>query len=51
MPFIVDSVTVEIERHGLAVQLVVHPVVDVRRDADGNLLGVPEPSRHVDDGP
>src|SRR5450755_2157083 len=27
MPFIVDSVTVEVERHGLAVQLAVHPVV------------------------
>jgi glutamate dehydrogenase len=40
MPFLVDSVTVELERHGLAVQLAVHPVVDVRRDGDGNLLGV-----------
>jgi glutamate dehydrogenase len=40
MPFIVDSVTVEVERHGLAVQLAVHPVVDVRRDDEGNLLGV-----------
>jgi glutamate dehydrogenase len=40
MPFIVDSVTVEVERHSLAVQLAVHPVVDVRRDDEGNLLGV-----------
>ncbi|MDQ1466587.1 MAG: glutamate dehydrogenase, partial [Actinomycetota bacterium] len=40
MPFLVDSVTVELERHGLAVQLVVHPVVVVHRDGDGNLLGL-----------
>jgi glutamate dehydrogenase len=39
MPFLVDSITVELERHALAVQLVVHPVVEVRRDPDGNLLG------------
>src|SRR5204863_5413321 len=40
MPFVVDSITVELERHGLAVQLVVHPVVVVRRDENGNLLGL-----------
>src|SRR5450432_4136942 len=40
MPFVVDSITVELERHGLGVALVVHPVVAVRRDGDGNLLGV-----------
>ena len=40
MPFVVDSITVELERHGLAVQLVVHPVVVVRRDDEGNLLGL-----------
>ena len=40
MPFVVDSITVELERHGLAVQLVVHPVVVVRRDDNGNLIGL-----------
>ena len=38
-PFLVDSITVELERHGLAVQLVVHPVIALQRDGDGNLLG------------
>jgi glutamate dehydrogenase len=45
-PFLVDSVTVELERHGLAVQLVVHPVVALQRDADGNLLGPAGPDAH-----
>jgi glutamate dehydrogenase len=40
MPFVVDSITSELERHGRAVQLTVHPVIDVRRDDNGNLLGV-----------
>src|SRR4051812_47519722 len=40
MPFLVDSVTMEIDRHGLGLQLVVHPIVKVRRDRDGNLLGL-----------
>ncbi len=40
MPFLVDSVTMEIDRHGLGLQLVVHPVVKVRRDTEGRLLGV-----------
>ncbi len=39
-PFLVDSVTVGLERHGLAVQLVVHPVVVALRDDEGNLLGL-----------
>ena len=42
MPFLVDSVTMEIDRHGLGLQLVVHPIVKVRRDRDGNLIGLVE---------
>jgi len=38
MPFLVDSVSAELNRHGLTVHLVIHPVVRVRRDAQGRLL-------------
>jgi glutamate dehydrogenase len=40
MPFLVDSVTAELSRRDLAVQLVIHPVVRVRRSAHGELLGL-----------
>jgi len=38
MPFLVDSVTMAIDRHDLGVHLVVHPVLEVRRTDDGTLL-------------
>jgi glutamate dehydrogenase len=34
MPFLVDSVTTELNRRGLAVHLVVHPVLSVARDEE-----------------
>ncbi len=40
MPFIVDSVTVAVERRLGIVQLSIHPIVTVRRTRDGQLLGV-----------
>ena len=40
MPFLVDSVTMELDRHGLGLQLAVHPIVRVRRDDTGRLLGL-----------
>jgi glutamate dehydrogenase len=40
MPFIVDSVTMELARQGFTIDLVIHPVIRVRRDADGQLLEV-----------
>ncbi|ACJ00077.1 NAD-glutamate dehydrogenase [Rhodospirillum centenum] len=43
MPFLVDSVSAELNRHGLSVHLVIHPVVKVARDADGRLLELYEP--------
>ena len=33
MPFLVDSVTMALDRHDLGIHLVVHPVLEVRRDA------------------
>jgi glutamate dehydrogenase len=37
MPFLVDSVTAEVVRQGIVAQHVVHPIVVVRRDAEGAL--------------
>ena len=35
MPFLVDSITAELNRQGLIVHLIVHPIVTVRRDGAG----------------
>ncbi|HEV7412606.1 MAG TPA: NAD-glutamate dehydrogenase [Casimicrobiaceae bacterium] len=40
MPFLVDSVTMEVNRHGLTLHLIIHPIVAVVRDTDGTLAGV-----------
>ncbi|MEJ8825358.1 NAD-glutamate dehydrogenase [Variovorax humicola] len=40
MPFLVDSVTMEVNRHGLTLHLIVHPIVTVARDAEGTLQGL-----------
>src|SRR5690348_8698134 len=40
MPFLVDSVTMEINRQGLALHLIVHPIIALRRAADGTLADV-----------
>jgi glutamate dehydrogenase len=43
MPFIVDSVTMELARRGYSIDLVIHPVIRVRRDEHGELTEVLEP--------
>ena len=43
MPFIVDSVTMELIRQGCAIELIVHPVMRVVRDLDGELIEVLAP--------
>src|ERR1700752_5520171 len=40
MPFLVDSVTMEVNRHGLTLHLLIHPIVAVVRGADGVLGGL-----------
>ena len=40
MPFLVDSVTMEINRQGLALHSAFHPVYRIRRDAAGKRLSV-----------
>ncbi|MCH7956500.1 MAG: NAD-glutamate dehydrogenase, partial [Proteobacteria bacterium] len=37
MPFLVDSVTAALNRQGLIVHLIIHPVLKVRRDKSGRL--------------
>lgn len=38
MPFLVDSVTIEVNRHGLTLHLIVHPILYIKRNADGELI-------------
>ena len=42
MPFLVDSGTVLLQAKELAVHLVIHPVVKLKRDKDGAILGIEE---------
>ena len=48
MPFLVDSITMELAHHGLSARLVVHPQLRVRRDVAGLLREVIGPV--TDDG-
>jgi glutamate dehydrogenase len=54
MPFLVDSVSMELIRHGCPIHLVVRPIVDVHRDEQGRLVdhgtegGRPESLIHVE---
>ncbi len=43
MPFLVDSVSMEVTRHGYAIHLILAPIINVRRDAQGQLLEVLPP--------
>src|SRR5947209_11037378 len=40
MPYLVDSVTTELNRHEAEIQLLVHPLLRVRRDVAGALRGI-----------
>jgi glutamate dehydrogenase len=42
MPFIVDSVTMELGRQGHSIHLVIHPVMRIRRDSGGHIVEVLE---------
>ena len=44
MPFLVDSTTAEINRQGLTLHLIVHPIYDVERDAQGRLTAIRPPA-------
>src|SRR3984893_2603014 len=40
MPFLLDSVTMEVNRQGLTLHLIIHPVILTKRDADGLLVEI-----------
>ena len=40
MPFIVDSLAMELSRQGYPIHLLIHPVIRVRRDKQGRLLHI-----------
>ncbi len=42
MPFLVDSVSMELAHQGLTIHLIVHPVITVRRDKSGRLKAITE---------
>ena len=42
MPFLVDSIAAAVASQGLAIGRLVHPVIPVRRDADGKLTAILE---------
>jgi glutamate dehydrogenase len=45
MPFLVDSVTMEANRQGLTLHLVIHPVLRSVRNSSGELLAVSAPAK------
>ena len=45
MPFLVDSLTNELNRRELTIHLLAHPVFAVRRDVDGDLQSLSETER------
>lgn len=45
MPFLVDSVTAALHQMDIAVHLVIHPIVGVVRDAEGDLQDLVDPAR------
>jgi glutamate dehydrogenase len=50
MPFLVDSVTAELSRHGMTVHLVIHPIARVRRDETGKMIELLPPDAEAKDG-
>ena len=40
MPFLVNSIANEFNRREISVHLLAHPVLAVRRDLDGDLVGI-----------
>ncbi len=44
MPFLFESVTAWLNRHGARVQMSIHPIFDVERDDEGRLTAVAEPA-------
>ena len=50
MPFLTDSITIELNRHGLGIHSMIHPVITVRRDERGHLTEVLPASPQAEEG-
>ncbi|MCW3065501.1 MAG: glutamate dehydrogenase, partial [Solirubrobacterales bacterium] len=50
MPFLIDSVSMELNQRGFGVHLIIHPVLVVRRTPDGRLQEVLAPGAEPADG-
>ena len=49
MPFLVDSITMEVNRQGLTLHMIIHPVMQVRRDQAGRFVALVEPGQASSD--
>lgn len=45
MPFLVDSISAALTKHGLNVQRIIHPLINVERAADGTMKSINDQSR------
>jgi glutamate dehydrogenase len=43
MPFLIDSVSMELNRRGFGIHMIIHPVMNVRRDGAGHLVEILPP--------
>jgi glutamate dehydrogenase len=50
MPFLIDSVSMELNRRGCGVHLIIHPVLSVRRDSEGCLVEILTPGETLEEG-
>ena len=50
MPFLVDSVSNELNQRGLGIHLIIHPIFRSRRDEQGRLLDIGTPDTMRDEG-
>ena len=50
MPFLVDSLGMAVNKHGLSIHLTIHPIMRVRRDPEGRLVEVIESNGDVGNG-
>ena len=48
MPFLVDSVKSTIDRFDLKIRFIIHPIIFVRRNTNGNMVEVRDPEQQVE---
>ena len=48
MPFLVDSVTAELNRQDTSVHLVIHPIMRIERDGKGSMTSIGKADAHAE---